>query len=136
MERNYNAWPGYLTVNQAVDRIIRNLNEEDGEKTRGKYYRDLIKLSKENVLKHKKSGRNYWIDENDIDKYIQSKKGIIKYSKNNNELENKGNEIQIEEIKDIITLLEKAEVPPEKVLELLKEKLNMNNNVNRGENNG
>lgn len=136
MERNYNSEPGYLTVNQSVDRIIEVLKEDDNQQIRGKYYRDIIKLAKKDVLKNKKSGRNYWIDENEVDKYIEKKLSISKKYMKYNDGKSKKNEISTSDIKDIINLLEKAEVPSEKILKLVKEKLNMNNiNLNMEENN-
>jgi anionic cell wall polymer biosynthesis LytR-Cps2A-Psr (LCP) family protein len=127
MKKHYNAEPGFLTVNQAVDRIINALREDDNRKIKGIYYRELIKLSQKKILKNKKNGRNYWIDEKSIDEYIQNKIKMDKYSKKATEVKN--NEISTDNIKEIISLLEKAEVPPEKILKIIKEALNIRNDI-------
>lgn len=122
MKKHYTAEPGFLTVNQAVDRVIYALHEDDNKQVKGIYYRELIKLSQKKILKNKKNGRNYWIDEKSIDEYIQSK--ITKKSTVSN-TEEKNKEISNKNIKDIISLLEKAEVPAEKILNILKQTMNI-----------
>lgn len=122
MKKHYTAEPGFLTVNQAVDRVIIALKEDSNEHVKGRYYRELIKLAQNKVLKNKKNGRNYWIDEKAIDQYIQNKIKINGYSIKDTDAKN--NKISNNDIKDIINLLEKAEVPSEKILEILKETMN------------
>jgi predicted RNA-binding protein YlxR (DUF448 family) len=121
MKKHYTAEPGYLTVNEGVDRIIYALQEDNNKRIRGIYYRELIKLSQRKVLKNKKNGRNYWIDEKSIDEYIKNK--VAKNSMKSTEEQSK--EISTKNIKEIIGSLEKAEVPSEKILKILKEAISI-----------
>ncbi|MCM1992841.1 hypothetical protein [Oceanirhabdus seepicola] len=129
MKRSYDADPGYLTVNQAVDRMIQVIGK-DNSKLRGRIYRKFINMAAENKIEYKKHGRAWWLKEEEVDKYIEEKGKQLKNNYRTMDENEEIGKITVEYIKDIIELLEKVGTPPDKILELLKVKLNMNDNKN------
>lgn len=114
----YRARAGFLTINDATDMMVKS---SGGSEDRDYCYRLFLRLAKEGKLRSQKNGRAWWLFEDEVQGYI--KKVYPDGWRGSQGSPERGEIVAGEKVLEMINLLEKAETPPEKIIEVIKEKI-------------
>lgn len=128
-----NFYNDYYTTNKCVELILKTLGYENDRKKESHYYRELITLAKDGKIDYKKEGRRYFFRKDEIINYLNYIQGNTNNIEESDEFidyddieDNEEREVDdINNIRDVIVALEKAKYSPEKILNVIKDILNI-----------